>query len=210
MDFSIKWKLFVSFSLSMLMPFLAIELGIPVYLSVIAGTLMIFSLTWYSYYRISSALSTIKENIRPLYELERRMSIMERHDELDAAMEWSDLLTSSVERSISSMERHQGEKKKYEVGEGCQCEGKLSSGPSLLGQVFNVNLPGESVTQIPIMNQDEQMAPSNHVVAGRVVEKRKTVVMVALVVCVRACLRVCPSLRLISTCRSLGIPISND
>ena len=114
MDFSIKWKLFVSFSLSMLMPFLAIELGIPVYLSVIAGTLMIFSLTWYSYYRISSALSTIKENIRPLYELERRMSIMERHDELDAAMEWSDLLTSSVERSISSMERHQGEKKKYE------------------------------------------------------------------------------------------------
>ncbi len=85
------------------------------------------------------------------------MSIMERHDELDAAMEWSDLLTSSVERSISSMERHQGEKKKYEVGEGCQCEGKLSSGPSLLGQVFNVNLPGESVTQIPIMNQDEQM-----------------------------------------------------
>lgn len=157
MDFSIKWKLFVSFSLSMLMPILAIKLGIPLYLSLIAGTLMIFSLTWYSYYRISSALSTIKENIKPLYELERRMSDMERADELDAAMEWSVLLTSSVERSISSMERHQGQMNKYEMGESCQCTGKLSSGPSLLGQVFNLNSHEDFGAKIPKMSPDEQV-----------------------------------------------------
>lgn len=150
MDISIKWKLFASFLFSMLMPFLAIWAGIPVTVSIICGLVTILLLTWYSYYRILNALATIRENLQPLYSVGR-----ESHqstgiqDELTAAMMWSDRLMESVEASVSKFNADAKPVSSFRHGERHECLGRLTSGTSVSGQVFNHVSLGQAGYSIP-------------------------------------------------------------
>jgi phosphoenolpyruvate-protein phosphotransferase len=150
MDISIKWKLFASFSLSMLMPFMAVKLGIPVSISIICGLVTILLLTWYSYYRILNALATIRENLQPLYQVGKDSPLSSTiQDELTAAMMWSDRLMESVEASISKFSDEAPTKPSFELGSRHEFQGQLSSGDSIYGEVLNYISLGNAGYSIP-------------------------------------------------------------
>ena len=149
MDISIKWKLFASFSFSMLMPFLAIWAGMPVLVSIICGLVTILLLTWYSYYRILNALATIRENLRPLYQVGKDTNPYAVHDELTAAMVWSDRLMESVEASITKFTQEIDTPPSFEPGTRKKVLGHLSSGESIFGEVLNHVSLGDSGYSIP-------------------------------------------------------------
>ena len=149
MDISIKWKLFASFTFSMLMPFLAHWMGMSVLMSVMSGLLTILLLTWYSYYRILNALATIRENLKPLYQVGKESSSSAVQDELTAAMVWSDRLMESVEASITKFNQDVDVVPSFESGTHKKILGHLSSGESMFGEILNHISLGDSGYSIP-------------------------------------------------------------
>jgi phosphoenolpyruvate-protein phosphotransferase len=149
MDISIKWKLFASFSLSMLMPLCAYGVGASPMMSIICGLVTILLLTWYSYYRILNALSTIRDNLRPLYEVGKEHPGCDIQDELTAAMLWSDRLMESVEASVTRFTTNMDKVVTYKKGNSLKVRGRLSSGDSVVGKVLNHTPLGEAGFSIP-------------------------------------------------------------
>ena len=126
--------------------------------SAFCGLVTILVLTWYSYYRILNTLTTIRDNLRPLYEVGKDGSNTDIQDELNAALLWSDRLMESVEASIAHFNHQSDHKAIFQKGSFFKARGHLSSGDACFGKVFNYSPLGASGFNIPhfdaLRNQD--------------------------------------------------------
>lgn len=119
---------------SMLTPILMLQMGANIALTYIVSGLVTSFFIWYSGWRIISTLNLLKSKVSHMNKGDDKADIL--HDELYAALQWSDMLVSDLESERNKIVNGGKNKKVIPEVEPSVIKAKFSSGPPVQGELM--------------------------------------------------------------------------